>query len=216
MANEKTIWENILSIVLGALGTVGVAEAMKGISQHVQVAATRKAKDFMTDSGERTGILVDIAKLMDSKEPGAAAAGEKVRKWFIQAHEDHLEGKLTNLFRKFSSGRANERMMVFRVLGGLDTYEDFMATVMAILDHDNLLQVMLETADRAKDTGGNILSDDAHKLRELARTSLSKFAGSTNDAARALTPRIQNITDSLRRFRERRARNACCPRRVHR
>lgn len=200
MANDKTVWEEILAALVGALGTVGVGELVKFAKNRVQAAAIKKADDLLDDHGSRTAILTDVATLMKSPDEKTAKAGNQVREWFIQAERDHLEGEITDLFRKFPENKADDRRLVFEVLGGLDSYDAFIATVTTFLKHDNLFQLMLKAAENAKKAGGSLFGEDVRKIQELAKGLLKGIGNSANDAAGVLLPHVQNLNNFLRRL----------------
>jgi hypothetical protein len=198
---ERTIFEVITGTILGALGVEGVHEITKALGRRVQAAATKKADELTDDHGERTDIMIDVAEMMISKDQKTREAGEQIRKWFIRAHDDHVEGDITNLFRKFPAEKSAKRKTVFRVLGGLPSYEDFMATVITFLHHDNLLQEALKIAERMRNTGGNILDEDLRAIHHVVSTSLRNSVSVADTAAGAVRPSIQNLTAALRRIR---------------
>jgi hypothetical protein len=192
MADEnKTILRGIIEFGAGTLAAVGVEAALKAAKEHIGVAAEAKAKELFIDSGDRAKTFAEVAKLAISNNPAKKAAGNKVRGFIVEAQGEHEEGELTNLLKKVSDG---DKSVVLQMLGSLDSYEEFTATVRSFLAHDNFFQEVMKLAKRAEATGGTIVSDDVRTIWRATTATINNFAG-------AARPGIRNLTDTLRRVR---------------
>jgi hypothetical protein len=211
MANERerTIWETVFGALAGVAGTVGFNSLFDVAKNRLQASITRTANEIVNDGG-RISLVRDIMALKNSPEPMDAHAGEQVRLWLIQAQRETAtgtitEGEIVNLLLKFPPNQSDDRKTVLRGLGSLPTYGDFIAT-MGMLRHDNVMQYAIKLAERLRSSGGTIIDDDLHAIRQALRTSLERFADGANRTAETISPHVQDLTAALRRFRESRRR----------
>jgi hypothetical protein len=186
MANneEKTILQGALEFAAGTLAALGVEAAVKAAKQQLGIAAEAKAKELFVDTGDRSKILAAAAKLMIDTDPAKSNAGRNVRKWIVEAWNDHHEeGELTSLLKKVSD---EDKPAVFQMLGSLESYDEFSETIRSFLTHDNALQTALKFVRQAESTGGTIAKND---LRALA----TNVAHGLNDAAGAMLPGLRRL-----------------------
>ncbi len=196
---EKTILQGILEFAAGTAATLGVEAAVKALKQQVGTAATAKAKELFVDAGDRTKILAEVAKMVNSNDEGTEIAGRNIKHWVIDAWKDkNEEGELTSLLRKVSDA---DRPGVFLMLGCSSSYQEFTDTVRAFLAHDNILQLALKIAKQAESEGRAIGGNDFRKIRDFVATSLGNANSTINTLAAAARPGIRNLTETLRRIR---------------
>ncbi len=200
---EKTVLRGIFDFITGAIATLGVEEGIKIVKKHIHDQAGIKARELFVDNGERIEILIDIAKLITNSDAKKRAAGEKVLGYFIEAQGKHEEQEINGLLRKFPPEKANQRILVLQVLGGLKDYDQFRDAITSTLKHDNALQVVLKTAERMNQTGGAIASEDARAAMKVAgavaESAKETSCRAINAAAKAALPGAKQFLETLKR-----------------
>ena len=201
MATTENERKGILDFAAGTLATLGVEAAARAFRSHLSTAVVQKANELMNDGGSRIDILADVATLMTDADADKRKVGNQARLFFIEAQRRHEEGDLNTLLRRFPPEKADKRIVVLQMLGGLDNYEEFAATIKSMLSHDNVMQKALKIAERMESAGGGIINDDLRKIREMAASSLEKVANNVNSIAGAARPNVRDLTATLRRIR---------------
>lgn len=195
MATSENEKKGILGFLTGALGTIGVEEAVKAVREHINTAATEKAHELFEDSGHRAETMVAVAKLTTAgmSDDQKAEAGKQARAWIVKAwKKNHEEGELTSLLKKIPD---EDKPAVLVMLGKSADYDEFVDTIRAFLIHDNVGQVLLKFADRVESTGGRIASDDVHKVVNAAAYGL-------NNAAQVALPYLRELEARLNKRKE--------------
>ncbi len=203
----KNSLQALMDFITGALAALGVEGGIELVKKQIRKKAGEKAHELFVDSGERIDILIDIAQLMISDDEKKRAAGEKVLGYFIEAQGRHEEQEINGLLRKFPPEKADKRILVLQVLGGLKDYNQFKNAITSTLKHDNALQLVLKTAERMNQAGGTIVSEDARAAMKVAgavaESAKEKSCRAMNAAAGAALPAARQFLETLRKRRTR-------------
>ena len=204
---EKNSLQTLLDFITGAITTLGIEGGIGLVKEQIQKKAGEKAHELFVDNGERIDILIDIAQLMLSDDEKKCAAGKKVLEYFIEAQNKHEEQEINSLLRKFPPDKADKRIIVLQVLGGLENYDRFRDAITSTLKHDNALQVVLKTAERMDQAGGAIASKDARAVMKVtgavAQSARENSLHAIDAAAGAVLPAAQKFLETLKKRRVR-------------